>query len=725
MNIKRLIWNAQKEFGIKEEIDSDDKMHKNKNDKHHNVSYSELNPITIIKEVNKLCDSIRVLPDNVDLDDEADTNATLLIKAHIRSQLASKRVCYEHKMTTSAFMFVIGEIKSRFEASIINPGECVGTIAAQSIGEPATQMTLNTFHFAGVSAKNVTLGVPRLAELINVAQNIKTPSLTIYLQPEIALDQNKAKEVLNKLEFCRLRDIVAKTQIYYDPHIQESVVEEDREFLEYFFDFPDQEMVGVISRASPWMLRIELDRNKKEDKSIQNHFVADKINEIWKDDLKCLFSNDNAENLVLQIRLMKGEGENEDDVQMNDNENQEDGEDTFLRRLEDKLLNEVELRGIPGIDKVFMRQEDLGNWDSVTGIWSPKANKEWVLDTEGSALLEVMAVEEVDDRRTTSNHIVHIFEILGIEAARQALLNEVRNVISFDGSYVNFRHLAILVDTMTCQGHLMSITRHGINRRETGPIMRSSFEETVEILLEAAHFAMPDDLLGCSENILLGQLCPIGIGSFDIILDNQMLANAISYDMPGDYAEAAEWGNLQDAVLGSPSFMDSDTFTPRWDKSPNAMSPGMSPMSPFSPGNHGMATPLFSPMEVGGASPLSTVGMGQGMDGHSSSDFSSSDYSSSSSDSSSSDSGGSSSPSYNSGSGSSITSPNYSPTSPNYSPTSPNYSPTSPTYSPTSPNYSPTSPTYSPTSPTYSPTSPTYSPTSPTYSPTSPTYRFV
>ena len=202
VNIKRLIWNAQKEFGIKEEAKRNEVMMSSSlsMSQLQNKVYSELNPVEVVKEVEKLCSQIRVLPKE-NIDDEADTNSTLLIKCLIRAQLASKRVCGEHKMTHSAFMFVIGEILTKFEASIVNPGECVGTIAAQSIGEPATQMTLNTFHFAGVSAKNVTLGVPRLAELINVAQNIKTPSLTIYLQPEIALDQNKAKDVLNKLEF--------------------------------------------------------------------------------------------------------------------------------------------------------------------------------------------------------------------------------------------------------------------------------------------------------------------------------------------------------------------------------------------------------------------------------------------------------------------------------------------------------------------------------------------
>ncbi len=113
--------------------------------------YSELNPVEVVKQVNALCDSIRILPKKSNVDDEADTNATMSIKCHIRSQLASKRVCSEHKLTHAAFGFVVGEILERFQKAIVAPGECVGTLAAQSIGEPATQMTLNTFHFAGLS----------------------------------------------------------------------------------------------------------------------------------------------------------------------------------------------------------------------------------------------------------------------------------------------------------------------------------------------------------------------------------------------------------------------------------------------------------------------------------------------------------------------------------------------------------------------------------------------
>ena len=223
----------------------------------------------------------------------------------------------------------------------------------------------------------------------------------------------------------------------------------------------------------------------------------------------------------------------------------------------------------------------------------------------------------------------------------------------------------------------MSITRHGINRNETGPLMRCSFEETVDILLEAAAFAERDGMTGVSENIMLGQFCPVGTGEFGVHLNEEMLKDAIDLDL---------FGNPQGVGAGMMSMTpgrDEMARTPGG-SSPMLLSPTAGFRSPFD------ASMQFSPANYDYGS---SGAAGAGLPGFSPS-----------------------------GGGYSPTSPGYSPTSPAYSPTSPAYSPTSPAYSPTSPAYSPTSPAYSPTSPAYSPTSPAYSPTSPAYSPTSPAY---
>ncbi|RVW51080.1 DNA-directed RNA polymerase II subunit 1 [Vitis vinifera] len=211
--------------------------------------------------------------------------------------------------------------------------------------------------------------------------------------------------------------------------------------------------------------------------------IAEKINLEFDDDLTCIFNDDNAEKLILRIRIMNDEapkGELQD-------ESAED--DVFLKKIESNMLTEMALRGIPDINKVFIKSGKVNKFDESEGF---KPEVEWMLDTEGVNLLAVMCHEDVDARRTTSNHLIEVIEVLGIEAVRRSLLDELRVVISFDGSYVNYRHLAILCDTMTYRGHLMAITRHGINRNDTGPMMRCSFEETVDILLDAAVYAETD-----------------------------------------------------------------------------------------------------------------------------------------------------------------------------------------------------------------------------------------
>eukprot|EP01113_Clastostelium_recurvatum_P019728 TRINITY_DN2328_c0_g1_i3.p1 TRINITY_DN2328_c0_g1~~TRINITY_DN2328_c0_g1_i3.p1 ORF type:complete len:1809 (+),score=540.19 TRINITY_DN2328_c0_g1_i3:155-5581(+) len=674
VNLKRLITNAQKLFKIDARRPSD------------------LNPLKVIEGVRALTMRIKVIPQSAeelaraqevfertgksDLLRDAQRDAVTLFCILLRCILASKRVAEEFHLSQASFDWLLGEVEAKFQQAIVHPGEMVGSIAAQSIGEPATQMTLNTFHYAGVSSKNVTLGVPRLKEIINIAKKVKTPSLAVYLDEAFSRDSAKAKDIQCNLEHTTLRKVTAATEIYYDPDPVNTVIDEDQEFVHEYFEMPDDEEVN-IEAMSPWLLRIELDREMMTDKKLTMADIAAKIHGEFGNDLHCIFNDDNAEKLILRIRMVDASSVGKDQ------EEQEKGDDDlFLKKIESTMLTEMTLRGIPSIRKVFMREEKRVTIDHTAGSYT--TTNEWILDTEGVNLLAVMSYPGVDHRRTTSNDIVEIIQVLGIEAVRRALLNELRAVISFDGSYVNYRHLAILADVMTFRGYLMAITRHGINRVETGPLMRCSFEETVEILMDAAMYSETDDLKGVTENIVLGQLPPVGTGTFELYINQDMLQNAVSLALPdmGDnmFMDAGA-SPLSNGYEGGTPFnpYSPSAMTPLYDGA--MFSPSLSPDSPWA----GAAFSPASPGRMGQYSPSSPK------------------YSPTS-------------PSY------SPTSPSYSPTSPAYSPTSPSYSPTSPAYSPTSPSYSPTSPSYSPTSPSYSPTSPSYSPTSPSYSPTSPSY---
>lgn len=676
---------------------------------------SDLEPAYIIDAVRELGKRLVVVRGDDPLSREAQENATLRFRMHLRATFASRRVLERFHLNKEAFEWVLGEVEAKFNQSVVNPGEMCGTLAAQSIGEPATQMTLNTFHYAGVSSKNVTLGVPRLKEIINVATNIKTPSLSVYLHPEISRDSMLAKNVQQELAYTSLRTVTAAVEIWYDPDPSSTIIEEDSVFVESFFAIPDEEVESKLHLQSPWLLRLELDRAKMIDRKLTMHYVANRIAESFKTDLFVIWSEDNSEKLIVRCRVLGGADKDEDGMGVIE-------EDIFLRQLENTMLNSVSLRGVKGIQRVFLLEHEKVVI-AEDGSIASRAEKEWVLETDGVNLKTVMCLDGVDFKRTYSNSCVEIFNVLGIEAARAAIMKELRGVIEFDGSYVNYRHLALLCDLMTHRGSLMAITRHGINRADTGALMRCSFEETVEILMEAAAVGEKDDCHGVAENVMFGQMAPMGTGSFDVALDIDMLKDAIvDHRLPVMMATQVEGGMTPGQVAMTPY----DTNSPAWQDgifkgdqaafSPLAVNGGddggtyqqtlgfgqspqhsgaMSPRGGYSPGSPNMYSPT-SPSYVpqspfgGPTSPFGTYAT---------------------------------SPFYGRG----ATSPTYSPTSPainltspGYSPTSPRYSPTSPSFSPTSPRYSPQSPSFSPTSPRYSPTSPSFSPASPRYSPTSP-----
>jgi DNA-directed RNA polymerase II subunit RPB1 len=396
-------------------------------------------------------------------------------------------------------------------------------------------------------------------------------------------------------------------------------------------------------------------------------------------------------------------------------------EDIFLRQLENTMLNSVSLRGVPDIKRVFLTEHDK-IVTTPEGTIKPKSEKEWVLETDGVNLKTVMSISGVDFKRTYSNSCVEIFNVLGIEAARAAIMKELRGVIEFDGSYVNYRHLALLCDLMTHRGSLMAITRHGINRSDTGALMRCSFEETVEVLMEAAAVGEKDDCHGIAENVMFGQMAPMGTGAFEVALDIDMLKDAIvDHRLPVQNMLNAQ----VDAGMtpGQVAMTPYDTNSPFWQEgvfkgesaafSPLAVNGGEDSAnfqwlsygtSPMGAGSMSPAGPAYSPSSPNAYSPTSPSFAPHSPYGGATSPFGTSPYATS--------------PFYDRGRG--PTSPTYSPTSPVLNTTSPGYSPTSPRYSPTSPLFSPTSPRYSPQSPSFSPTSPRYSPTSPSFSPASP-----
>jgi DNA-directed RNA polymerase II subunit RPB1 len=255
-----------------------------------------------------------------------------------------------------------------------------------------------------------------------------------------------------------------------------------------------------------------------------------KLYEAYPNQMECVYSDDNAEELVLRIRLVSDkkktkagaaagtggpEGEEGGEAGTGDVPDEDDDAVAALKALEHNMVSHLVLKGIPGIKKVSMRSQERKEYSVATGRFHTL--KEWILETDGSNLQELLCHPNVDATRVISNDVWEIYEAFGVEAARVALYNEIMDVIR--ESSVNYRHLSLLIDTMTHKGSLMSIDRHGINRGDVGPLAKSSFEETTDMLNNAGVFSDYDKINGVSANIMLGQLPPCGTGDSEILLD--------------------------------------------------------------------------------------------------------------------------------------------------------------------------------------------------------------
>jgi len=379
--------------------------------------------------------------------------------SNILIQTIVNDTCDVHKhWTEKQLLTFIALINDRIKIARVTPGEMVGTIAAQSLGQPITQMTLNTFHAAGISAQNLTMGVPRLKELINLSKCIKSPCMSVKLTHAIPSK--------NIFVGVTLVNIVTDTLIY-----------ERMDFLDHERDY--LRIVNLEIECSNICAIL-----KCSSKTMKKHNISSL-------DVTCAIFGSSE---VLWCSCI--------------------GNDIYVRFLEEDLMNSKEeficyinklkndllIKGLNNISEAFYDDND-----------------ELRIHTTGTDLDGILCHPDVDPMKTFSNDINEMYCKFGVEAARNTLLVEIKRVIEYDGSYLNYRHLSVLLDVMTYKGSLMAITRHGINRTETGVLMRCSFEETVNIILDAAIYAEKDNLHGVTENIVMGKLAKIGTGSMDIL----------------------------------------------------------------------------------------------------------------------------------------------------------------------------------------------------------------
>ena len=347
------------------------------------------------------------------------------IKAKLPEKVTKKQVETVLKMAADEL------IDSR-----VAPGEGVGLIAAESVGEPGTQMTLNTFHFAGVAEMSVTTGLPRIIEILDARATIKTPQMKIFLNK--TYKEEEVKLFALQIKETKLGEISKEFEI----------------------DILDSKIHIVLS----------------EDKLDEISMTAEELSKIVAKTSK--ISNIKTDGNALIVKCTSRD-DNLDEVY----------------KIKEKLKNAF-ISGIKGISHVLIVKED----------------DEYVILTSGTNLKEVFTLPFVDLSRTYSNDIREIAAVLGIEAARQSILNEILGVIGSQGLNVDSRHIMLIADAMCAQGEISGITRYGIIKHKSSVIARASFETPIKHLLEASLAGEVDDLNSVIENVMINQVVPIGTG---------------------------------------------------------------------------------------------------------------------------------------------------------------------------------------------------------------------
>jgi DNA-directed RNA polymerase subunit A' len=342
------------------------------------------------------------------------------------------------ELTTNGVDKAVNSTVEHYKRALMEPGEAVGIVAAQSIGEPGTQMTLRTFHYAGVREQNVTLGLPRLIEIVDARRIPSTPIMTIYLTEDHRKSREAAVKVARTIIYTMLENLAEA--IYEDTVHEEIVVELNKTMME------DREITV---------------EELKERLQIPNCTVRTRSNSV-------------------RIKPKKVE---------------------TLKKLLDKASS-FSVKGVPGIKRVLVTEE----------------RGEWVIRTDGSNLPKVLEIPGVDTSRTTTNNVHEIAKTLGIEAARNALEYEARNVLEDQGLDVDRRHVMLVSDMMTSTGEVQQIGRHGISGKKSSVLARAAFEITVPNIVEAAVKGESDPLEGVTENVIVGQSIPIGTGLVELFM---------------------------------------------------------------------------------------------------------------------------------------------------------------------------------------------------------------
>jgi DNA-directed RNA polymerase II subunit RPB1 len=472
-----------------------------------------------------------------------DYDSKIIFRTAMHNALNPKAVITKYKMTKEIFDRLIKTIENNFNDNLIEPGEMNGIIAAQSLGEAVTQMTLNAFHHSGIaSLTHSTAGVPRINELISASKNPKTPQMFVYLNSLSRGSREIAHKIGSYLKKTTVGDIRNDFDVYYDPlpHGKNSIMEKDGVSEPYYSKKLSKSGCQASIENLPWLFRIVIDKEKMLDNEVtlmeiknklclwweRRHFnnkkKKEKINLLKKITSFAVLSNDDNDiEPIIHIRFNVRDIEKADskkgkqDLKFNRN---------TLDEFSD-MIDKFKLKGIDHIETVNTISKEL--FRNITDGDSMKESEEQVIYTSGVNLKDIRYINGIDPYRTYSDDIIEIFSTFGIKFTRNRLLGEfMKAYVNAGNEGIGPQHISLLADVMCYNGNVISADRHGMKNSNIAPLAKGSFEKTIDVILSSAVFNESDKMTDVSSILHIGAVYKGGTGLCKVLLDTDMIKNS-------------------------------------------------------------------------------------------------------------------------------------------------------------------------------------------------------
>lgn len=450
-----------------------------------------------------------------------------LFRILVREQLSPKRLIVDYRMNAAQFKALMDEVSVAYNRNIVQPNEMVGILAAQSICEPLTQFTLNTFHQSGMADMGNLSPIARFKELISFSKNVKKPLMRIYLEKHLSTDKKTANTLLNSVQNTMFEDLVTRSTVTWDAEGKVAVPEDIRAVFHVTGPYIND--ITLLGAMAPFVFHFEMDPMAMLKRQVDLLSIKLRLAEVWEEllwDQKGFKKKEKDVISSVNALYVMSSKENEESLWVDIRVDFKEYSMTKISDMVSLLKTRFRIKGIPGVLKAVCKEELKKGFDEETGaLVEYKEHVITVEATTGLTMQKILVLPGIDIKRTTTNDIYTIHRLLGIEAARAALVREITGVFSSGGHSVNHQHITILVDIMTNTGIVTAVNRYGLAKRsdESDPLSRASFEKTVDQLIQAAIFQEVDKVQSISSRVMLGRAFNGGTGAVGLLPDIQKI----------------------------------------------------------------------------------------------------------------------------------------------------------------------------------------------------------